>query len=248
MNNKSKQIILLTILILLLILINYSFIDNFLIKTFENPQSLFVSRIIDGDTIEADNLTIRLMGINCPERGEKYYLKAKEFLENSILNKPIQIESFGKDRYYRELAYIFYKTKNIDIQLVENGLANIYILENKKYKKQLNEAWEKCLKKNINLCEKSQNKCVECIQIKKFNYKDDFVIFENICNFNCNLNNWSIKDEGRKKYIFENTNINSNQEIKITSEDFNQNYVWTDTGDTLFLRDDQEKLVLWKNY
>jgi len=28
----------------------------------------------------------------------------------------------------------------------------------------------------------------------------------------------------------------------------NQDYVWTNTGDTLFLRDDEDKLVFWKSF
>ncbi|MCL4419217.1 hypothetical protein M1146_03895 [Patescibacteria group bacterium] len=60
------------------------------------------------------------------------------------------------------------------------------------------------------------------------------------------LKNWEIKDEGRKKFIFGNFILEKNREIKITAEDFNEEYVWTETGDTLFLRDEEGKLVLWK--
>ncbi len=247
MKTKQKQIFLLGFLILLLILINYSFIDNFLVETFDDKKSVFVSRIIDGDTVEVGNESIRLMGINCPERGEKYYLEAKEFLEDLILNETVKIESFGEDRYYRELGYVFYKNQNVNIKLVEEGLANIYILENRKYKEELDKKWEKCLEENINLCEKSENKCAECIILNEFNFKEDFVIFENVCDFSCDLNGWLIKDEGRKKFIFDFV-LNSGKEVVVTAEDFGKDYVWTDTGDTLFLRDDEGKLVLWESY
>ena len=43
-----------------------------------------VRRVIDGDTIVAESRSIRLLGINTPERGEEYYLEAKEFLEDYL--------------------------------------------------------------------------------------------------------------------------------------------------------------------
>ena len=49
-------------------------------------ESVFVTRVIDGDTIETENSTIRLLGINTPERGKEYYGEAKDFLKQ-IENK-----------------------------------------------------------------------------------------------------------------------------------------------------------------
>ena len=76
--NKEKLILIL--LVVLIIGINYPLIDSLLIKTFEDYEKGVVERVIDGDTIVIEGESIRLLGINSPEKGEKYYLEAKEFL------------------------------------------------------------------------------------------------------------------------------------------------------------------------
>jgi hypothetical protein len=86
------------------------------------------------------------------------------------------------------------------------------------------------------------------------------MIFYNQCDFNCELTNWNIKDEGRKNFIFpkfilekgKNVKVIVSKEDKINNQDeifwIRSTYVWTKSGDTLFLRDEKGKLVLWKNY
>ena len=268
MDKKRKQISVLIILIILLIAVNYSFIDNYLEEIYSNinKEDFNVKRVIDGDTfIVGENTSVRLFGVNSPERGEEYYTEAKVFLEELVLNKTVFIESFGQDMYYRELGMVFLDTENqgfsvpqtskkqevrggenINVKLVENGFANVYILEDRKYENELRKAWENCISKNINLCEKSVDECAECIKIKSF--VGQKVVLENICSFECDLTNWSIKDEGRKKFVFSKTNLEAGEEITITEKNFREKYVWTDTGDTLFLRDDKTKLVLWGRY
>ena len=88
---------------------NYSWIDSYLINEFSAKDTAIVLRIIDGDTIEIENKTsVRLLGINTPEKGEKYYLEAKGFLEDLILNKTIELEAGreDKDKYQRALRYV----------------------------------------------------------------------------------------------------------------------------------------------
>lgn len=262
MNKKKKQIIFLIILIILLFIINYPWIDNLLIKNFENinKEDFIVKRIIDGDTIVVgEDLRVRLLGINCPEKGEKYYQEAKEFLEMIILNKTIFIEFFGKDLYYRELGFVFLDGKNVNLELVDEGYANFYFPSGRdKYYNKFTSNWEHCIANNKNLCEKSQNQCANCIKLKKFDYQNQEIIFYNKCNFDCDLNDWIIKDEGRKKFVFQNFILDENKEVKIIVRKGIENenvlfwegedYVWTATGDTLFLRDEEGKLVLWENY
>ncbi len=245
--SRRKKIYLLIFLFILLFAINYKWLNDFLEKEFSNEQNAVVLRIVDGDTIEIENKTIvRLFGINTPERGEKYYPEAKEFLEKEILNKSVFIEFFGKDKYYRELGVIFSAGNNFNARVIEEGFANPYILDNKKYEIIFREAWEKCIIDEKNLCEPSKDKCASCIFLKELSMKKQEVVLLNNCGFSCNLTDWKIKDEGRKKFIFGKTILESGKEIKIIAEDFEQDYVWTATGDSLFLRDSEGKLVLWE--
>ena len=260
--DKKKDLTLLVILIILLLAINYPFIDNFLEEYLSNYETAHVERVIDGDTVVIENKTsVRLLGINSPEKGEQYYQEAKEFVENLVLNKTIKLE-FGKDkydRYQRILAYVYINRKNVDLELVEEGLANYYFPSGKdKHYNKFKQAWEECIKENINSCEKSSDKCSECVELREFDYKNQRVVFENVCDFDCELTSWTIKDEGRKKFTFPKLILEDNKDVEIKVEEGSSNqdilfwngekYVWTSTGDTLFLRDKENKLVLHRGY
>lgn len=247
MNSKTKQFLFLLVLVVILFAVNYPFLDRMLERNFLSPEYVFIERVIDGDTVVANGTSIRMLGINTPEKGEMYYSEAKAFLENLVLNKSVRIERHGKDLYKRDLAFLFIDDENLNVKIVENGFANVYILDNKIYETQLREAWENCVNKNINFCKKSDDKCANCISLKELDYKKDIAVFENVCDFDCNLNGWSIKDEGRKKFVFDSV-LKSDESVEVTADDFGQEYVWTDTGDTLFLRDKDGGLVLWESY
>ena len=258
---KRKEIIILVFLIFLFFTINYSFLDKGIENFLSDFKIVKIDRVIDGDTVKFEEDSIRLLGINSPEKNEKYYSEAKEFLEEMSLNKTVRLE-FGKekyDRYKRILAYIFINGENANLKLVEEGLANFYFPSGKdSHYNEFKEAWENCIEKNKNLCERSENICSECIELKEFNYNNQELIFYNKCDFNCELTKWNIKDEGRKNFFFHEFVLESKEQVKITLGEEsntkknlfwkNEEYVWTSTGDTLFLRDDEGKLVLWETY
>ena len=230
---RSREIFILILMLITLISLNYSFFDKKLEGFVIGEGYVEVTRIIDGDTIEVDdNETIRLLGINTPERGEKYYKEAKEFLEMVLMNKTIKLE-FGKDKkdkYGRTLAYIFRDSSNVNKELVDEGYANYYFPSGKDmYYGDFRKAWEHCLTNNKFLCEKSSDECSQCIEIK-----DSSII--NSCSFSCNITNWQIKGEGRKKYEFKEA-LNPHEEAEFNSTGFEG---------SLFLRDEEGKLVVWE--
>lgn len=245
--------------IFLLIGLNYGTLDGFLVKIFQNEQqTVSVNRIVDGDTIDTSIGKIRLLGINTPEKGEKYSTEAKTFLERQVLNKTVKIE-FGKEKkdlYGRYLAYVFSEGKNVNLEIVKAGFANPYFPSGKdNYYSLFFEAWEKCTE---NYCKKSEDKCGNCIVVKELDKYEQKVIFSNKCNFNCNISNWDVKDEGRKHFIFNNSVIYANSELKLIVENKTdtkttkywkrETYVWTSSGDTLFLRDSAGNLVTYEHY
>ncbi|GAB1432884.1 hypothetical protein MASR2M29_15090 [Spirochaetota bacterium] len=73
--------------------------------------------------VEKSQLKIRLNGIDAPETGQAYWKKSREFLKNTIANKTITARVFGVDRYGRLLADILINGRNINYELVANGLA-----------------------------------------------------------------------------------------------------------------------------
>jgi len=234
---KQKDVLVLALLIIALVAVNYSWLDDALDNFLNTSEQVHVDRIIDGDTIESNKTSIRLLGINSPERKEYFYEEAKDFLEELILNQTVYLK-YGKekyDKYGRTLAYIFLNNTNINIKLVENGYANYYFYGGKdEYSNALEKAWEDCIDKNINLCEKSEDICEECVDIKNSN------TIINTCSFSCDISDWKIKVEGRENIIFSEV-LESQEEISFELE-------LTETGDTLFLRDDAGKLVVWESY
>ncbi len=245
---KLEYVVGLVVLVLVFLIANYGSFDGWVVKNVGNQELIEVERVIDGDTVVVEGVSVRMLGLNCPERGEKYYAEAKAYTESLVLNKTIVIERRGTDRYDRELAYLFDNDENLNAKIVEKGYANYYFPEgHDNYFGVFEKAWEECIARNENLCEKSLSKCAECIHLHKFG-PDESVIFYNSCDFNCNLEGWSIKDEGRKTFVFPDFVLKSEYQVEITAEDFNETYVWTNTGDSLFLRDDKGKLVVWENY
>ena len=222
-------------MVLALVSLNYPAIDSFLGRILSSNQEVFVERIIDGDTVESSIGNVRLLGINTPERGEKYYPEAKEFLSSMVFNKTVMLE-YGKerrDKYNRTLAYIFLDGKNINIDMVKNGFANYYFYDGRdKYSDALEDAWGECIEKKINLCELSSNQCSSCITVNP-----SFVI--NNCAVACNITAWQIKGEGREKFIFNQTILQKNEKISFVLD-------ITNSSRSLFLRDEEGNLVLWK--
>jgi len=96
-----------------------------------------VTRVIDGDTIVVsqgnDKVTIRLVGIDAPETSKKKHEPGQPFSQTStkhlaglVLNRTVDIKSYGKDRYGRTLAEVLLDAKNINIEMVKVGLSEVY--------------------------------------------------------------------------------------------------------------------------
>lgn len=261
----KKRAYITIIILILLIAINYNWLDSklqgFVIQ--KNQEKVQITRIVDGDTVDSSIGKIRFLGINTPETSshEKYAEQAKEFLASKISNKKVLLE-YGnekKDLYGRTLAYIYLNNEEINLEIVRKGLANFYFPKGKDmHYSDYKQAWNDCISDNINLCKKSTDRCANCIKLKTFDVSSQTVQFENICEMDCDMTNWDIKDEGRKHFKFPNFILKPKSivTIKVGKKANTQNtfywkgysYVWTRTGDTLFLRDTNGDLVLWSNY
>jgi len=95
------------------------------------------TRVVDGDTIKVANhgnqLTIRLVGIDAPETshkkrepGQPFSQKSTKYLANLVLNKSVEVISYGSDRYGRTLGVVFIDGKNVNLKMIEAGLAEVY--------------------------------------------------------------------------------------------------------------------------
>jgi endonuclease YncB( thermonuclease family) len=89
-----------------------------------------VNYIVDGDTLDINDIRIRLSLVDTPERGQEGYKEAKEFVKKLCLNKKGQVDiDDGQrrgDRYGREIGIVFCDGVNINKALMYNNLAKIY--------------------------------------------------------------------------------------------------------------------------
>ena len=102
-----------------------------------------VTKVIDGDTLIVEGESVRLLGIDTDEKGYDCYDAAKKRIEELVLGKEIRLEedASDKDQYGRYLRYIFLDNYNINLQMVQDGLAVArFSPENIKYKQEILEA------------------------------------------------------------------------------------------------------------
>jgi len=95
-----------------------------------------VIKIFDGDSIQVKGLdrifTIRLVGIDCPEigfdgqKGQPFSQKAKQYLMYLLDHHRVTIKPYGTDAYNRQLAEVFTGTKNLNLEMIKAGLAEVY--------------------------------------------------------------------------------------------------------------------------
>jgi endonuclease YncB( thermonuclease family) len=96
-----------------------------------------VIRVIDGDTIDVDHLnkkfTVRLVGIDAPELGKGKYDQSQPFaraaethLTGLVSNRIVDIKPYGQDRYGRMLAEVFVDNKNVNVEMLKAGMAEVY--------------------------------------------------------------------------------------------------------------------------
>lgn len=96
------------------------------------PAALWtVSRIIDGDTVEVESSdgtieTVRVVGIDTPERGECGFSEAGEALGRMVLDQPVNLVAGAqddRDRYGRILRYVDVRGVDAGLELIRGGFA-----------------------------------------------------------------------------------------------------------------------------
>ena len=95
------------------------------------------TRVTDGDTItvvtDGQKVTIRLVGIDAPEKsrgkhqiGQPFSQTSTKHLASLVLNKPVDMVSYGTDRYGRTLGVVYVEGKNVNLEMIRTGFAEVY--------------------------------------------------------------------------------------------------------------------------
>jgi micrococcal nuclease len=93
------------------------------------PFSAKVIGISDGDTLtvlKADKtqVKIRLHGIDCPDTGQDFATRAKEFTSSLVFEKTVRVNPLNTDRYGHTVAEVFLPDgRMLNCELVSAGFA-----------------------------------------------------------------------------------------------------------------------------
>jgi len=87
--------------------------------------------VSDGDTIKVlatgrELLRIRVAWIDCPEMGQAFGSRAKQFMSALVFGKDVELRPHGADRYGRTVAMVFVDGRDVGLMLIKAGLAWAY--------------------------------------------------------------------------------------------------------------------------
>lgn len=131
------------------------------------PKEAVVEEVVDGDTLELENgRTIRMVGIDAPNRGEDFYGRAMEETIKLTEGKKIVLEydEYQDDKFGRILAYIWIPCSSqkgcqegklmLNKVLVDEGLAKVVLYSKRKklkYQDELIQAEEEAKEENLGI-------------------------------------------------------------------------------------------------
>lgn len=93
-------------------------------KSFHAEYTL--ERVIDGDTIVADGIKIRLWGIDAPEKKSDFYLPSKLLLESILSEGILRCKFIEKDRYQSYIMHCLIDDLDVGSMMVQVGMAKDY--------------------------------------------------------------------------------------------------------------------------
>lgn len=130
--NKKEYFIIFSIIIVSLF--SFALLVSNLYSNREEQDDIelegIINYVVDGDTLDINDIRIRLALVDTPERGQDGYKEAREFVKNLCLNKKGEVDiDDGQrrgDRYGREIGVVYCDGINVNKVLVENNLTKIY--------------------------------------------------------------------------------------------------------------------------
>ena len=168
----KKTALVISFLFTLLIVGNSLFFYDF----DSGKEKVIIARVIDGDTVKLeDGRTVRLLNVNTPEKGEFMSKEGKKFLQG-FENETVEMVSVGVGKYGRVLGKL-YSGEYLNLGLVKRGLAHVYMAEEeelKEFKKTERSARER----GLGIWERSEYYGCLTVEINKY---DEYVVLEIKC-------------------------------------------------------------------
>jgi micrococcal nuclease len=225
--------------------------------TGETLRLFEVSKTVDGDTIElvAGGQKVRFLEINTPEKGMKWAAEATQLTDSLTKNGVyLQKDAENEDKYGRWLRYVFTKDSFVNAELIQQGLATVFIVGNDTKYANLMKCLEQEAKQNRRGIWSATSKYNIALFVNYDapgsdveNMNGEYVIITNTGTTTINLQNWSIKDEATHIYTFPDVLLSPNGNLTLyTGTGQNSNItlywnskepIWNNDGDTAFLFD-----------
>lgn len=95
-------------------------------KRSQSNSLIYVSRVLDGDTFEANGQRYRIAEIDAPEISQQFGNESKSHLQSLILHKRVSIKTESIDRYNRKIVKVYAEENYIAESIVKNGFAWFY--------------------------------------------------------------------------------------------------------------------------
>ncbi|MCK5398325.1 MAG: lamin tail domain-containing protein [Thermoplasmata archaeon] len=226
------------------------------------PAGEFVEYVNDGDTfktVEGDY--VRLLGINTEETGMPHSSSAKHRLEELLNSGEIRLESDieDTDRYDRLLRYVWAGDVFVNLELVREGHAHVYVIPpNIKYWDDFIAAEKEAIANQNNLWQPSEYDIIitelEPVQGSGADGLNiERVTFRNEGTASIDMTGWTVKDESTHIYEFQDFVLSPGQSVSLRSGEgtdtmvnvywHDDSSVWNNDGDVCFLRDGNGLLV-----
>ncbi|GEM_PF-782089 len=231
-----------------------------------STENLIVTRIVDGDTLVlSDKKTVRLIGINTPEKEQPYHTQAKLALTELVLGKTVRLKKdiSDTDKYGRLLRYVYVDDLFVNLEMVKSGLANSYTYPpDIAHQQDFLSAERTAREKGIGLWKRSDTpQAIALVQLHADaegsdakNLNGEYVIVKNTSNSPISLTHWSIKDAGTHIYTFPDFTLTGGASFTLYSgkgtNTQNSLYwnskdpIWNNDSDTLYLRTASGDLAL----
>jgi micrococcal nuclease len=120
MDHRPKMLIMQSPMRILLVII-------FFLSCSTEHQTGKVVKVVDGDTFDLmsdKKIRVRLFGIDSPERGQPFNVKAREFTAELIAGKEVKVAVHNKDRYGRFVCDVYLDDgTSVSAELVKAGYA-----------------------------------------------------------------------------------------------------------------------------